>query len=265
MKITTRDIVERKGKEKIVMVTAYDFTTSRIVDEAGVDIILVGDSLGMVVLGYETTIPVTMDEMIHHTKAVVRGRKRALVVFDMPFLSYQTGKHDAVRNAGRALKETGCEAVKVEGGREQFDTVKAMVDAGIPVMGHVGLQPQSVNVYGGYVLRGKGREAERILEDARAIEEAGAFAVVLEKIPSPLAKRITDELSIPTIGIGAGPYCDGQVLVFHDIVGLFEEFKPKFVKRYANVGEVLRKAVSSFIDEVKSGKFPDKEHSFDSP
>lgn len=265
MKITTRDIVERKGKEKIVMVTAYDFTTSRIVDEAGVDIILVGDSLGMVVLGYETTIPVTMDEMIHHTKAVVRGRKRALVVFDMPFLSYQTGKHDAVRNAGRALKETGCEAVKVEGGREQFDTVKAMVDAGIPVMGHVGLQPQSVNVYGGYVLRGKGREAERILEDARAIEEAGAFAVVLEKIPSPLAKRITDELSIPTIGIGAGPYCDGQVLVFHDIVGLFEEFKPKFVKRYANIGEVSRKAVSSFIDEVKSGKFPGKEHSFDSP
>jgi len=263
MKVTTKTILEKKGKEKIVMVTAYDYTTSKIVDNAGVDIILVGDSLGMVVLGYESTIPVTMDEMIHHTKAVVRGRERAMVVFDMPFLSYQTSISDAIKNAGRALKETNCEAVKVEGGEEQADVIESLVNAGIPVMGHVGLQPQSVNVYGGYILRGKGKEREKIIADAKAVEEAGAFAVVLEKLPSSLAKEITRELSIPTIGIGAGPYCDGQVLVFHDIVGLFEEFKPKFVKRYAKIGELAREAISRFVKEVKSGEFPDREHSFD--
>jgi len=203
-----------------------------------------------------------MEEMIHHTKAVVRGRKNAMVIFDMPFLSYQTGVRDAILNAGRALKETGCNAVKIEGGVEQAETIRALVNAGIPVMGHVGLQPQSVNVYGGYRLRGKGEEREKIIEDAKAVEEAGAFAVVLEKIPAELAKEITEMLSIPTIGIGAGKFCDGQVLVFHDMVGLFEDFKPKFVKRYAELGKLAREAVKQYIEEVKSGKFPDEEHSY---
>jgi 3-methyl-2-oxobutanoate hydroxymethyltransferase len=203
-----------------------------------------------------------MEEMLHHAKAVVRGRKNAMVVFDMPFLSYQTGKRDAVLNAGRALKEAGCNAVKIEGGVEQAETIKAIVDAGIPVMGHVGLQPQSVNLYGGYRLRGKGEERERILKDALAVEEAGAFAVVLEKIPAELAKEITETLKIPTIGIGAGPHCDGQVLVFHDMVGLFRDFKPRFVKRYAELGEEAERAVKEFIREVKEGKFPAEEHSY---
>jgi len=263
-RVTTATFIEKKRKgEKITVLTAYDYLTAKIVDEAGVDAILVGDSLGMVVLGYSSTIPVTMEEMIHHTKAVVRGRRRALVVFDMPFLSYQTGIRDAVLNAGRALKETGCDAVKIEGGVEQAETIRALVDSGIPVMGHVGLQPQSVNVYGGYRLRGKTEdERKRILEDAKAVEEAGAFAVVLEKVPFDLAKEITETLRIPTIGIGAGKYCDGQVLVFHDLVGLFEEFKPKFVKRYAQLGKEAKEAVKKFIEEVKEGKFPDEEHSF---
>jgi len=262
-RVTTATFLEKKRRgEKITVLTAYDFLTAKIVDEAGVDAILVGDSLGMVVLGYESTIPVTMEEMIHHTKAVVRGRRRALVIFDMPFLSYQTGVRDAVLNAGRALKETGCDAVKIEGGVEQSETIRALVNAGIPVVGHVGLQPQSVNLYGGYILRGKGSERERILEDAKAVEEAGAFAVVLEKVPSDLAREITESLKIPTIGIGAGKYCDGQVLVFHDLVGLFEEFKPKFVKRYAELGKEAREAVRKFVEEVKEGKFPEDEHSY---
>ena len=263
MPVTTADFLEKKRKgEKITILTAYDYLTAKIVDSAGVDAILVGDSLGMVALGYMSTIPVTMEEMIHHTKAVVRGRKNAMVIFDMPFLSYQTGVRDAILNAGRALKETGCNAVKIEGGVEQAETIRALVNAGIPVMGHVGLQPQSVNVYGGYRLRGKGEEREKIIEDAKAVEEAGAFAVVLEKIPAELAKEITEMLSIPTIGIGAGKFCDGQVLVFHDMVGLFEDFKPKFVKRYAELGKLAREAVEKFIEEVKSGKFPDEEHSY---
>ena len=263
MSVTTADFLEKKRKgEKITILTAYDYLTAKIVDSAGVDAILVGDSLGMVALGYKSTIPVTMEEMIHHTKAVVRGRKNAMVIFDMPFLSYQTGVRDAILNAGRALKETGCNAVKIEGGVEQAETIRALVNAGIPVMGHVGLQPQSVNVYGGYRLRGKGEEREKIIEDAKAVEEAGAFAVVLEKIPAELAKEITEMLSIPTIGIGAGKFCDGQVLVFHDMVGLFEDFKPKFVKRYAELGKLAREAVEKFIEEVKSGKFPDEEHSY---
>ena len=263
MPVTTADFLEKKRKgEKITILTAYDYLTAKIVDSAGVDAILVGDSLGMVALGYKSTIPVTMEEMIHHTKAVVRGRKNAMVIFDMPFLSYQTGVRDAILNAGRALKETGCDAVKIEGGVEQAETIRALVNAGIPVMGHVGLQPQSVNVYGGYRLRGKGEEREKIIEDAKAVEEAGAFAVVLEKIPAELAKEITEMLSIPTIGIGAGKFCDGQVLVFHDMVGLFEDFKPKFVKRYAELGKLAREAVEKFIEEVKSGKFPDEEHSY---
>ncbi|WP_163328116.1 3-methyl-2-oxobutanoate hydroxymethyltransferase [Desulfurobacterium thermolithotrophum] len=263
MAVTTAMFLEKKKKgEKITILTAYDYLTAKIVDSAGVDAILVGDSLGMVVLGYPSTIPVTMEEMIHHTKAVVRGRKNAMVIFDMPFLSYQTGIRDAILNAGRALKETRCDAVKIEGGVEQKETIRALVDSGIPVMGHIGLQPQSVNVYGGYKLRGKGEEREKIIEDAKAVEEAGAFAVVLEKIPQSLAKEITESLSIPTIGIGAGKYCDGQVLVFHDMVGLFEEFKPKFVKRYAELGKLAREAVKEYIKEVKSGKFPDEEHSY---
>lgn len=263
MAVTTATILEKKRRgEKITVLTAYDYLTAKIVDSAGVDVILVGDSLGMVVLGYSSTIPVTMDEMVHHTKAVVRGRKNAMVIFDMPFLSYQSGIRDAVLNAGRALKKTGCDAVKIEGGVEQKETIKALVDAGIPVAGHVGLQPQSVNVYGGYKLRGMGKEGEKIIEDAKAVEEAGAFAVVLEKVPQELAKEITEILSIPTIGIGAGKYCDGQVLVFHDMVGLFEDFKPKFVKRYAELGKIARKAVEQYVEEVKAGKFPDEEHSY---
>ncbi|WP_022847027.1 MULTISPECIES: 3-methyl-2-oxobutanoate hydroxymethyltransferase [unclassified Desulfurobacterium] len=262
-KVTTKTLLEMKRNgEKITMLTAYDYTSALIVDSAGVDIILVGDSLGMVMLGYDSTIPVTMEEMVHHTRAVVRARKRAMVIFDMPFLSYQTGKRDAILNAGRALKETGCDAVKIEGGKEQEDTIKALVDAGIPVCGHIGLQPQSVNVYGGYVLRGKGEEREKLVEDAKAVERAGAFAVVLEKVPSDLAKEITESLSIPTIGIGAGKYCDGQVLVFHDMIGMFDKFKPKFVKRYAEVGKEIRSAVESYVKEVKNGVFPGEEHSY---
>jgi len=261
--ITVRDFFEKKERgEKIVILTAYDYLTAKIVDKAGVDAILVGDSLAMVALGYPSTLQVTMEEMLHHAKAVVRGREKAMVIFDMPFLSYQTGKRDAVLNAGRALKEAGCNAVKIEGGVEQADTIRALVDAGIPVMGHVGLQPQSVNLYGGYKLRGKGEERERILKDALAVEEAGAFAVVLEKIPAELAKEITETLKIPTIGIGAGPHCDGQVLVFHDMVGLFRDFKPRFVKRYAELGEEAERAVEEFIKEVKEGKFPSSEHSY---
>jgi len=261
--ITVQDFFKKKEKgEKIVMLTAYDYLTAQIVDGAGVDAILVGDSLAMVALGYPSTLQITMEEMLHHAKAVVRGRKNAMVIFDMPFLSYQTGKRDAVLNAGRALKEAGCNAVKVEGGVEQAETIRAIVEAGIPVMGHVGLQPQSVNLYGGYRLRGKGEERERILRDALAVEEAGAFAVVLEKIPAELAKEITETLKIPTIGIGAGPHCDGQVLVFQDMVGLFRDFKPRFVKRYAELGEEAERAVQEFIREVKEGKFPAEEHSY---
>ncbi len=263
-RVTTATFREKKEKgEKITVLTAYDYLTAKILDSAGVDAILVGDSLGMVALGYPSTVPVTMEEMIHHTKAVVRGRERAMVIFDMPFLSYQTGIRDAILNAGRALKETGCDAVKIEGGVEQSETIRALVDAGIPVMGHIGLQPQSVNVYGGYKLRGKSEEErERLLRDAKAVEEAGAFAVVLEKIPADLAREITESLSIPTIGIGAGKFCDGQVLVFHDLVGLFEDFKPKFVKRYAELGKEARRAVEEFVKEVKRGEFPSDEHSY---
>ncbi len=263
MKVTTKTLQDMKIRsEKISMITAYDFTSAVIVDSAGIDVILVGDSLGMVVLGYDSTIPVTMDEMIHHTKAAVRGRKRAMVIFDMPFLSYQTGLKDAVLNAGRALKETGCDAVKLEGGVEQKETIKTLVAAGIPVCGHIGLQPQSVNVYGGYRLRGKADEKKRLIEDAKAVEEAGAFAVVLEKIPAELAKEITGVVSIPTIGIGAGPECDGQVLVFHDLLGMFDKFKPKFAKRYGELGKEMKEAISSYVEEVKKGIFPDKEHSY---
>ena len=265
-RITTTHLVKMKTKaEKIVMITAYDYPTACLVDEAGVDVVLVGDSLGMVVLGYETTIPVTLENMIHHTKAVVRGIKRALVVTDLPFLTYQTGAADALRNAGRLLQEAGAAAVKLEGGMEVCPQVRALVDAGIPVIGHLGLTPQSINVFGGYKLQGRGEEsARRILADARALEQAGAFAVVLEAIPEDLAAKITNSLSIPTIGIGAGVHCDGQVLVLHDMLGIEGNVRPRFVKQYARLGDAIRKAVEEYAEEVRREKFPTPEQSFSS-
>lgn len=265
-RITTTHLVKMKAKaEKIVMITAYDYPTACLVDEAGVDAILVGDSMGMVVLGYETTIPVTLDQMIHHTKAVVRGTKRALVAADMPFLTYQTGPADALRNAGRLLQEAGAAAVKLEGGTEVCPQVQALVEAGIPVIGHLGLTPQSIHVFGGYKLQGREQEsARKILADAKALEHAGAFSIVLECIPEDLAARITASLSIPTIGIGAGVHCDGQVLVLHDMLGIAGKVKPRFVKQYARLGEAIRKAVEQYGEEVRQEKFPAPEHSFTS-
>ena len=263
-RITTTHLVKMKAKaEKIVMITAYDYPTACLVDEAGVDAILVGDSMGMVVLGYETTIPVTLDQMIHHTKAVVRGTKRALVAADMPFLTYQTGPADALRNAGRLLQEAGAAAVKLEGGTEVCPQVQALVEAGIPVIGHLGLTPQSIHVFGGYKLQGREQEsARKILADAKALEHAGAFSIVLECIPEDLAARITASLSIPTIGIGAGVHCDGQVLVLHDMLGIAGKVKPRFVKQYARLGDAIRKAVEQYSEEVRQEKFPAPEHSF---
>ena len=262
--VTTTHLVKMKGKaEKIVMITAYDYPTACLVDEAGVDAILVGDSMGMVVLGYETTIPVTLDQMIHHTKAVVRGAKRALVAADMPFLTYQTGPRDALRNAGRLLQEAGAAAVKLEGGAEVCPQVQALVEAGIPVIGHLGLTPQSIHVFGGYKLQGREQEsARKILSDAKALEHAGAFSIVLECIPEDLAARITASLSIPTIGIGAGVHCDGQVLVLHDMLGIAGKVRPRFVKQYARLGDAIRKAVEQYSEEVRQEKFPAPEHSF---
>lgn len=264
-KVTAPKIVEMKGKEPITMLTAYDYPTAKFVDESGIEIVLVGDSLSNVILGYENTIPVTMDEMLHHTKAVSRGVKNALVVGDMPFMSYQASTADAVRNAGRFVKEGKAEAVKLEGGIEQLDKIKAIIDAGIPVMTHLGLTPQSIHKFGGYKVQGRDKKTERnILQSAKALAKAGSFCLVLECVPAALAKRVTQSISIPTIGIGAGPHCDGQVLVFHDLVGLVPgNFNPKFVKRYANIGEEIKKAVGNFRREVKQKKFPTKEHSFD--
>ena len=263
-KITTSVLFEMKEKgEKITMLTAYDNIMAAQMDECGIDIILVGDSVGNVVLGYENTIPVTMDEMIHHCKAVTRGAKRALVIGDMPFMSYQASEEEAVKNAGRFLKEAHVEAIKLEGGDEIAKTLKRIVDAGIPAMGHLGLTPQSVNKFGGYGVRGGAEEeAEKIINDARKLEEAGAFSIVLEKVPAGLAKKITSELSIPTIGIGAGVHCDGQVLVTHDMLGLFEKFKPKFSKRYAELGKIMKDSYRKYIEEVKSEEFPAEEHSY---
>jgi len=247
----------------IAMVTAYDYITGRLVDEAGVDCVLVGDSLGMVVLGYDTTLPVTMDEMLHHVKAVRRGVRRALVVGDMPFGSFQGSVPEAVANAVRFLKEAGADAVKLEGGRRVAEHVRRMVEVGIPVMGHIGMTPQSVKAFGGFRVQGRGEEQEaEVLADAKALEEAGVFSIVLEGIPASLAARITAEVSVPTIGIGAGKACDGQVLVIHDLLGYVEDFKPKFVKRYANLAEETRKAVRAYCDEVRSGLYPDDEHSY---
>ncbi|MGH7809078.1 MAG: 3-methyl-2-oxobutanoate hydroxymethyltransferase [Candidatus Binatia bacterium] len=263
-KITVPHILKMKQRgEKITCLTSYDYATARILDEAGVEMLLVGDSLGCVVQGNSNTLAVTMEEMIYHTRAVARGRKRALVIGDMPFMSYQLNQEQALQNAGRFLKEAGAEAVKLEGGVTMLETIRAIVNAGIPVMGHVGLTPQSVHQFGGYKVQG--RDANRramVLRDALAVEEGGAFAVVLEGIPLDLAREITERLAIPTIGIGAGVHCDGQVLVIHDMLGLFEDFTPKFVKRYADVKSAVSGAVQDFIGDVKGQKFPAEEHSF---
>jgi 3-methyl-2-oxobutanoate hydroxymethyltransferase len=261
-KVTVPWVREQKGKEKITMLTAYDFIFSGLVDEAGTDIILVGDSLGNVMLGYPNTLPVTVDEMIHHTKAVVKGAKRALVVIDMPFMSYHESIEQAKRNAGRMIKESGAEVVKLEGGARMKDVIRAIVDIDIPVMAHIGLTPQSVHRMGGYKVQGKGGAEAMLIEDAKAVEEAGAFSVVLEAVPRDTAKKITEILSIPTIGIGAGPDCDGQVLVLQDLLGFFSGFRPKFVKSYVNLRTETERGIKSYIDEVKSGVFPDEEHSF---
>ena len=263
-KITVPEIIKMKQRgEKITCLTAYDYSFARILDAAGVDILLVGDSVGCVIQGQANTLPVTLDEMIYHTRAVARGRKRALVVGDMPFLSFQVGKERAVQNAGRFLQEAGAEAVKLEGGVAMRKTIASITRVGIPVMGHVGLTPQSVHRFGGYKIQGKEKERQTtIVNDALAVEEAGGFAIVLEGMPMDLAQEITERLTIPTIGIGAGPSCDGQVLVIHDMLGLYDDFTPKFVKRYADLKGVMTGAVKSFIDEVREQKFPGKEHSF---
>jgi len=263
-KVTINTLLEMKSRgEKITMLTCYDFLMAVLLDSTGIDIILVGDSVGNVLLGYENTIPVTMEEMLHHCKTVTRGSKRALVVGDMPFMSYQISMEEAVKNAGRFLKEANVNAVKLEGGEEIIDIIKKLVGIGIPVMGHLGLTPQSINVFGGYGIRGSsGEESSKIINDAKKLEKAGVFAIVLEKIPSKLAEQITASLKIPTIGIGAGKYCDGQVLVTHDMLGLFEKFTPKFSKRYAEMAKEMRQCFKSYIDDVKNQKFPSEEHSY---
>lgn len=263
-KVTVPGIKKMKEKgEKITSLTAYDYSFARILDAAGIDILLVGDSLGSVIQGQESTLPVTLEDVIYHTRAVVRGRQRALVVADMPFLTFQVSIEEAKRNAGRILQAAGAEAVKLEGGVEMLETIEAIVKIGIPVMGHVGLTPQSLHRFGGYKVQGKERDQrEKIIQDALAVEEGGAFSVVLEGIPMDLAEEITRRLSIPTIGIGAGPRCDGQVLVVHDMLGLFDMYTPKFVKKYADLRGIISEAVRNFVAEVKESKFPDEEHSF---
>jgi 3-methyl-2-oxobutanoate hydroxymethyltransferase len=263
-KVTILDLKAKKEKnEPITMLTAYDYPTGLLVDQAGIDIILVGDSLAMVVLGHENTVAVTMDEMIHHCKAVARGAKAPLLVGDMPFMSYQVDPKEAVRNAGRLLKEGGMDVIKLEGGQDMAPTVKAIVDAGIPVMGHIGLTPQTISKLGGYRVQGKDvATARALVDDARALEQAGAFSLILEAIPGPVAELITERVAIPTIGIGAGPGCDGQVLVIHDMIGLFDRFVPKFVKQYAHVFPVIVQALESYRDEVIAGTFPGPEHGY---
>ncbi|MDP4179146.1 MAG: 3-methyl-2-oxobutanoate hydroxymethyltransferase [Bacillota bacterium] len=264
MKNTVVTFKEAKSKgEKLTMLTAYDYSTAKLIDESGINSILVGDSLGMVCLGYPDTLSVTMEDMIHHTKAVARGAKNALIVGDMPFMSYQTSVYDAVYNAGRFIKEANAHAVKLEGGAAVAEQVKAIVRASIPVMGHIGLTPQSVNAFGGFKVQGKSEEAARkLIEEALILEEAGAFSIVLECVPAKLAEIISKKVSIPTIGIGAGNGCDGQVLVYQDMLGMFADIKPKFVKQYANIGENMKEAFKKYISEVKEGAFPSKEHEF---
>lgn len=263
-KITITDLQNKKREgKKITMLTAYDYPMARIIDETGIDSILVGDSLGMVVLGYDSTVPVTMDEMIHHAKAVRRGTKYAFLVGDMPFMSYQVSKEEAIRNAGRFMKEAGCDAIKLEGGDEVLDVTIAIVNAGIPVLGHLGLTPQTISKLGGFKVQGKDADAaEKILEQALKLERAGCFAIVLECVPDKVAKLITEKLSIPTIGIGAGADCDGQVLVTNDMVGLFDRFIPKFVKQYVKLSTLISDGVKKYKDEVEKGMFPDAAHSF---
>ena len=262
--VTIPGIIGKKNsRSKITALTAYDFSFAKILDDTEIDIILVGDSLAMVALGFSTTLPVTMDEMIAHTRAAKQGVQNSLLVGDMPFMSYQVSDQQAIANAGRFLQEGGATAVKLEGGVRVAQKVRAIVQAGVPVMGHIGLTPQSVHQFGGYKVQGKSLlQAQQIKQDARELEKAGAFAIVLEGIPSDLAGEITACLKIPTIGIGAGPHCDGQILVLHDLLGLTQGFIPKFVKRYANLDEEIKKAVGSYIDEVRSGEFPGKEHSY---
>lgn len=262
MKNTVITIQEQKKKhDKITMLTAYDYSMAKLIDEAGINCILVGDSLGNVILGYEDTISVTMEDMIHHTAAVARGAKNAFIVADMPFMSYQTSVYDALVNAGRLMKEGRANAVKLEGGASVCPQIQAIVEASIPVVAHLGLTPQSVNAFGGYKVQGKNEAAaKKLLEDAKAVEKAGACMVVLECVPAKLAKLVTDSISIPTIGIGAGNECDGQVLVYQDMLGMFSDFTPKFAKRFANVGEIMKEAFASYIKEVKSQEFPAKEH-----
>ena len=264
MKNTVVTFREAKlNKEKLTMLTAYDYSTAQAVDNSGINGILVGDSLGMVMLGYEDTLSVTMEDMIHHTKAVARGAKNSLVVADMPFMSYQTSVYDAVFNAGRLIKEGRAQAVKLEGGVEVADHIEVIVKASIPVMGHIGLTPQSVNAFGGFKVQGKSEEAaKKLIEDALAVERAGAFAVVMEGVPSKLAAIVTEKLSIPTIGIGAGDKCDGQILVYQDMLGMFNDFTPKFVKKYENLGDRMRNAFATYIEEVKNSSFPSEEHGF---
>jgi 3-methyl-2-oxobutanoate hydroxymethyltransferase len=259
-KVTVTTLLQMKSnKEKIVALTAYDYPFSRLVDESDVDVILIGDSLGMVVQGESSTLPVTMDEMVYHTRIVARGASRAMVVGDMPFMSYQTELSDALFNAGRLLKEAGAAAIKLEGGASVCGLVEAMTRAGIPVMAHIGLTPQSVHQMGGFRVQ---RDRDRLLEDARQVEAAGAFSVVLEGIPADIAQEITDTLKIPTIGIGAGPDCDGQILVLHDLLGINEGHVPKFVKKYADLAGAAREGLRRYVKEVRGGKFPDKEHSY---
>ena len=264
MRVTITEIKEMKRKkEKIPMLTAYDYVTAKMVDEVGVPLILVGDSLGMVMLGYESTIPVTMEEMLHHTKAVVRGAKKALIAGDMPFMSYHASVSDALYNAGRFIQEGGAQAVKLEGGEVVAQKVMRLVDCGIPVVGHIGLTPQSIYQLGGFKVQGKTPEvAKKLLKDAQILEEAGAFAVVLECIPAALSKLITEKVSIPTIGIGAGPDCDGQVQVISDILGLYTEFVPKHAKQYARLAEAIKAAVTNYVTEVKSVNFPTMKQSY---
>ena len=263
-KLTIQDIIVKKAKaEKISMLTAYDVSFARMLDSVGIDILLIGDSLGMVLLGYDSTVPVTMDEMLHHCRAVSRGARRALVVGDMPFLSYQVSIREAIANAGRFLKEAGCDAVKLEGGLAVCDTVRALVKAGIPVMGHIGLTPQTASQLGGYKVQGRDLEsAHKMIAEAKALAEAGVFSLVLECIPAQLAEVITESIRVPTIGIGAGVHCDGQVLVTHDLLGMFEKFTPTFVKKFANLASEIKEAVGAFKEEVESGHYPADEHSF---
>ena len=264
MRVSITQIRDMKQKgEKIAMLTAYDYATAKLIDEAGIPLILVGDSLGMVILGYESTIPVTMDEMIHHTKAVVRGTSKALVVGDMPFMTYQVSVDDALRNAARFIQEGGAQAIKLEGGESMADTVRRVVSCGIPVMGHIGLTPQSIHQLGGFKVIGKTSEAAvRLVNDAKALDDAGAFAIVLESVPEPLSKLITEKVSVPTIGIGAGKYCDGQVQVISDLLGLYTDFVPRHAKQYARLFEIIKSATSDYMAEVQAGTFPTEKQSY---